>query len=130
MRDERLDRLADLLLNYSLKLKKGDLFEINGGVPAKPLIKALQKSAHAIGAVPFVKLSDDEISRLFFGFIDPANPEASRPAIEAQLEWETKYWDHMVAHVDIGVDENDAELSAVDTTAMTYYRNLRRPLRD
>ena len=25
MRDERLDRLADLLLNYSLKLKKGDL---------------------------------------------------------------------------------------------------------
>ncbi len=130
MRDERLDRLADLLLNYSLKLKKGDLFEINGGVPAKPLIKALQKSAHAIGAVPFVKLSDDEISRLFFGFIDPANPEAARPAIEAQLEWETKYWDHMVAHVDIGVDENDAELSAVDTTAMTYYRNLRRPLRD
>ena len=34
MRDDRLDRLADLLLNSSLKLKKGDLFEINGGVPA------------------------------------------------------------------------------------------------
>lgn len=33
MRDERLDRLADLLVNYSLKLK-GDLFEINGGLPA------------------------------------------------------------------------------------------------
>ena len=44
MRDERLDRLADLLLNYSLKLKKGELFEINGGLPAKPLIKALQKA--------------------------------------------------------------------------------------
>jgi leucyl aminopeptidase (aminopeptidase T) len=60
MRDERLDRLADLLLKYSLKLQPGELFEINGGVPAKPLIKALQKRAHAIGAVPFVKLVDDE----------------------------------------------------------------------
>ena len=44
MRDERLDRLADLLLKYSLKLQPGELFEINGGVPAKPLIKALQKA--------------------------------------------------------------------------------------
>jgi aminopeptidase len=130
MRDERLDRLADLLINYSLKLKKGELFEINGGIPAKPLIKALQKHAHAAGAVPFVKLTDDEISRLFFGFIDPAHPEAAKPVIDAQLEWDTKYWDHLVAHVDIGVDENDAELSAVDTRAMTYYREQRRALRD
>jgi aminopeptidase len=117
MRDERLDRLSDLLLNYSLKLQPGDLFEINGGVPAKPLIKSLLRRAHAIGAVPFVKLGDDEISRLFFGFIDPEHPERARHAIDAQLEWENRYWDHMVAHVDIGVDENDAELSAVDTRA-------------
>ena len=130
MRDERLDRLADLLLTYSLHLQAGDMFEINGGLPAKPLIKALQREAHVIGAIPFVKLTDDEISRLFFGFIDPEHPETAKPAIEAQLEWETKYWDHLVAHVDIGVDENDAELSAVDSRAMTYYRDLRRPLRD
>jgi len=130
MRDERIDRLAELLITYSLKLKKGDLFEINGSLPAKPLIKALQQKAHAIGAVPFVKLTDDEISRLFFGFIDSEHLEAAKPAIDAQLEWETKYWDHLTAHVDIGVDENDAELSAVDTRAMTYYRDLRRELRD
>jgi aminopeptidase len=130
MRDERLDRLADLLLTYSLKLKKGDLFEINGGIPAKPLIKSLIKRAHTVGAVPFVKLTDDEINRLFLGFIDPKDPDASRPAIDAQLDWETRYWDHIVAQVNIGVDENDAELSAVDTTAMNYYRSIRRPLRD
>lgn len=130
MHDERLDRLADLLLNYSLKLKSGDLFEINGGVIAKPLIKSLLRRAHKIGAVPYIKLGDDELSRLFFGFIDPAHLEKSKPAIDAQLEWENKYWDHMVAHVDIGVDENDAELSAVDTRALTYYREQRRALRD
>ena len=130
MHDERLDRLANLLLCGSLGLQKDELFEINGSVAAKPLIKALLKRAHAIGAVPFVKLGDDEISRLFYGFIDPAHPEKARPAIEAQLEWETKYWDHLVAHVDIGVDENDAELSAVDARALAYYRGLRRPLRD
>ncbi len=130
MRDERLDRLADLLLTYSLGLKTGEMFEINGGLPAKPLIMALQRKAHTIGAIPFVKLTDDEISRQFFGFIDPEHPEKAKPAIDAQLEWEMKYWDHLTAHVDIGVDENDAELSAVDSRAMTYYRDLRRALRD
>ena len=36
MKDPRLAQLAHLLLNYSLELKKGELFEINGSVPAKP----------------------------------------------------------------------------------------------
>ena len=130
MRDERLDRLADLLLNYSLTLKKGDMFEVNGGYAAKPLMKALLRRAHVVGAIPYFKVTDDELSRLFFGFIDPEHPETAKPAIDAQLEWETKYWDHMVGHVDIGVDENDAELSAVDSRALTYYRDQRRELRD
>ena len=130
MQDTRLDRLADLLVNYSLNLKKGDLFEVNGAEPAKPLMKAVIKAANRIGAIPFVKLSDDELTRLSFGYIDPEKPEEALDVIHKQLEWENKYWDHMVAHVDIGVDENDAELSGLDTRAYTLYRDARRPLRD
>ena len=130
MKDERLNKLAKLLINDSLELKKGDLFQINGGLPAKPLMKALMTEAHTIGAVPFLKLDDDELARLFFGFFDPNRPEEAKKAIDAQLEWENKYWDHMTAHVDIGVDENDAELSAVDARAMRIYREARRELRD
>lgn len=130
MKDERLQKLAKLLLNYSIAIQKGELFEINGGIPAKPLIKALMQEAHAIGAVPYVKLDDDELSRLSYGYIDPEKPEEARAIIEKQLAWETAYWDHLVAHVDIGVDENDAELSVVDERSLRLYREVRQPLRD
>ncbi|MEG1525712.1 MAG: aminopeptidase [Clostridia bacterium] len=130
MKDERLKKLSELLIHDSLGLQKGELFEINGALPAKPLIKELMRAAHRIGAVPFLHLSDDELSRIFFEFIDPDHPDEAMPAILNQLDWETRYWDHLVAHVDIGVDENDAELSAVDARARTLYRDARKNLRD
>ena len=130
MRDERLIRLAEMLVNQALELKAGELFEINASLPAKPLIKEIMKAGQKIGAVPFVKLTDDELERLFFGFIDPKRPEAAAPAIDAELDWLNRYWDHVAAHVDIGVDENDAELSDVNATARTVYRNAHRKLRD
>jgi len=130
MKDERLHELATLLLNYSLGLQKGELFEINSGIRAKPLIKELIREAHRIGAVPFLKLSDDELSRLAFGYIHPDAPEEARVVIEKQMAWETVYWDHLAAHVDIGVDENDAELSAVNEQSMRFYREVHRPIRD
>ncbi|MBQ3108873.1 MAG: aminopeptidase, partial [Clostridia bacterium] len=69
MRDERLFRFADMLLNYSLGLKEGDLFQINSGIGAKPLIKALMIEAKKIGAIPFLHLEDDELARLSFEWI-------------------------------------------------------------
>ena len=128
--DERLDKLARLLLNYSLELRRGELFEINAALPAKPLIKSLMRAALDVGAAPFVKLTDDELERLSFSYIDPDRPEEAQAVFEKQLVWENAYWDQMAAHVDIGVDENDAELSAVDVRARTLYRNARRALRD
>ena len=80
--------------------------------------------------MPFVRLSDDELTRLGFNYIDPDRPEEAQAVFEKQLAWENAYWDAICAHVDIGVDENDAELSAVDPRARTLYRNARRPLRD
>ncbi len=130
MKDERLTTLAKLLLCQSLRLKPGELFEINGALPAKPLMKALICQAHALGAVPFAKLTDDELERLSFGFIDPDHPDGALAAIHSELKWQNAYWDELVAHVDIGVDENDAELSAVDARARTLYRDARRELRE
>ena len=128
--DERLNRLARLLLTYSLELQKGELFEINAALPAKPLIKAIMREAKGVGAVPFVKLTDDELERLSFAYIDPEKPDEAKAVFDQQLVWENAYWDAMAAHVDIGVDENDAELSAVDARARTMYRTARRALRD
>ncbi len=130
MYDPRLTQLAKQLLRDSLALAPGELFEINGSLPAKPLMAALIKEAHAMGAVPFYKLTDDELERLSFGYIHPDQPEKAMPAIQSQLQWQNVYWDQLCAHVDIGVDENDAELSGADPRALTLYREARKEIRE
>lgn len=130
MKDIRLEKLAHLLLGYSLSLKKGELFEINAGTASKPLIKELMLEAARIGAVPFVKLTDDELTRLSFSFIDPEKPDEARAVVEKQMAWERVYWDALCAHVDIGVDENDAELSGADERAARIFREAHREIRD
>lgn len=127
MRDERLDKLADKLLTESLELKKGEIFKIISGTPANPLNKALLRSAKKMGLYPVIQLDDDELDRLFY---DCIQPEESREMIEKQVEWELKAWEHIAAHVDIGIDENDAELSPVDPKAFSFYRSIRKPVRD
>lgn len=126
---ERMDALAALLLDHAIRIRPGELFEINGALPAKPLIKALLRGAAARGAYPVVELEDDELTRLTLACIDPAHPERTRPMLEKQAAWELAKWERLAAHIDIGVDENDAELSAVDGRAMACYRAARTQVR-
>ena len=63
MKDERIVKLAHNLLNYSCKLQKGQSIIIEASVDAKDLVKELVRQTYQIGAYPFVRLSDGEISR-------------------------------------------------------------------
>ena len=63
MKDERIVKLAHNLLHYSCKLQKGQTIIIEASVEAKDLIKELVRQTYQIGAYPFVRLSDSEISR-------------------------------------------------------------------
>ena len=127
---ERLASLAHLLLTHSLALERGELFEINSGIGAKPLVKALMKEAQTLGAMPFVRLEDDELSRLFYESIDLNNPGAMKSVFAKVEHWEKARWAHLDAHVDIGVDENDAELAGVDPEKLRLYRTAMREVRD
>mgnify|MGYP002674055255 FL=1 len=130
MKDPRLEQLANLLLTQSLKLQPGEIFAINSGAAANPLNKALLRTAKAKGLYPVMRLSDDELSRLFYDCIDPEHPEAMQSNIEKQVAWELNMWESIAAHVDVGIDENDAELSAVNARAMSYFRSFRKRLRE
>ncbi|MGE5632235.1 MAG: aminopeptidase [Caulobacteraceae bacterium] len=54
MVDARLVKLAKVLVNYSLKLKKGDLFVIEGNTFSGPLALEVYKEALAAGANPVI----------------------------------------------------------------------------
>lgn len=51
MKDERLEKLADVLVNYSTKVKKGDRVAISAEEGALPFIKAVARAAVKKGAL-------------------------------------------------------------------------------
>jgi aminopeptidase len=57
MVDPRVDRMADLMVNYSTRIGKGDRVLIEGEPPAAPLIQALFRHVLQAGGHPFLLLS-------------------------------------------------------------------------
>jgi len=63
LKDPRLQKLAETLILYSVRMQAGETVMIYAPVKAKPLIIELLKVIRAHGGNPVVELSDDEISR-------------------------------------------------------------------
>ncbi|MDR0975598.1 MAG: aminopeptidase [Christensenellaceae bacterium] len=63
MKDPRVKKLAAKLLSHSCQLKKGQTLIIEGNESCKYLIIELVNQAYEIGAFPFVRLGNAEISR-------------------------------------------------------------------
>jgi aminopeptidase len=106
MRDQRINTLAKTLLNHSLQLKEGQKVLINAGIAAKPLVKELVKETYALGAFPYVNLTDEEVTReLMLGY--------QREQLEAQTKWDLYRIQDIDAYISIVGQENDAEFSEV-----------------
>ncbi|MFT8322754.1 MAG: aminopeptidase [Bacillus sp. (in: firmicutes)] len=63
MKDQRIEQLAKNLINYSIRLQKGEKVLIENFGLQKELVKALIKEAYAVGGYPFVSLKDNEVNR-------------------------------------------------------------------
>lgn len=64
MRDNRLSKMAKVLVEYSLAIKEGDYFLINGSEVCIPLIREVYKEALLKGAFPEVRIYDEQINEL------------------------------------------------------------------
>jgi aminopeptidase len=58
--DPRVVKLAKVLVHYSLRLKKGDLFRIQGEMATVPLIKAAYAEALGVGAHPYTQIMEPD----------------------------------------------------------------------
>lgn len=107
MRDPRLSRLADVLVNYSAGVKKGDLVRIVGSVIAEPLFIELFKAVLEAGGHPYVQMNSDSCSEAFF--------KLSR---QHQLDYQNPVAQHEVETIDCMIStwavENTRYLSGVD----------------
>ena len=75
MQDPRLEKLADVIVDYSVAVRKGDLVRITGSPVAAPLVAALFGKVVQAGGHPFVRMAPEECQELL---LKPAAPISSR----------------------------------------------------
>ncbi len=123
MKDPRVETLADILVDYSVKVKKDDLVLIRGSYVAEPLIVALYQRCLERGAHPLIRAS-----------LPSAEPVYFKYSQDHQLEyiWETERW--MMENLDVtfGIlsDTNTRHLSKVDPARQVVHSKARKPLMD
>src|SRR5207247_1963194 len=66
MVDPRIEKLAKVLVHYSLRIRRNDLFRITGPSLATPLVRAVYAEALAAGANPYVRVSLEGLEELFY----------------------------------------------------------------
>jgi len=85
MRDQRVEKLAEVLINYSLGVKEGNLFLINSPVVAAPLVKAVVKEALLVGANPYLKLDLEGIDEVFYKYADEEQLKYISPMMRMEV---------------------------------------------
>jgi aminopeptidase len=120
MRDSRLNTLADVLVNYSTAVKKGDLVRINGELPGLPLMEAVYEKVLQAGGNPFVTITTDAMDDIFY-----------RTATDEQLAFVNPVNPFIVEKMDVSIgiwaEENTKSMSNIDPQKQALASQARKP---
>ncbi len=123
MRDARVDKLADILTDYSIPLEPGQKAVVEGTTLAEPLILALYERLLRRGVLVRLEPLLPHAAQVFY-----AN------ANQAQLEylWEADRWvrENVDARFVVLADGNTKQLSRVDPARQAAFSRSRKPLMD
>jgi aminopeptidase len=123
VRDQRAEALAQILVQYSTKVKKGDVCVIQGTTTAEPLVQAVYEEILRAGGLPIMQLATEESAAAFY-----------RLASDEQLDWvpPTAEWTAENADVRIVLmaDANSRALSQADPKKQARSQKARKGLMD
>jgi aminopeptidase len=121
VRDSRAEALAQILVQYSTRVGKGDVCVIQGTTAAEVLVQAVYEEVLRAGGLPITQMTPDGAQAAFF---DLAGDE--------QLDWipPTSQWvaDNADARIAIMADVNSRELSRTDPKKQARVSRARQPL--
>jgi aminopeptidase len=123
MTDSRIEKLAEILVDYSVSVKPGDWVLVRGNMIAEPLIREVFTKVLQAGGHPTVQLSSDGLQDAFF-----------RVASEEQMAWITPVErilnDDIDARITIGGSGNTRAMSNVDPAKFRVVQSARQELFD
>lgn len=86
MRDERLEKLARVLVDYSVEVGEGDQVLLSGGSVAEPAIKAVYARLLDVGAIPITQIGLPGLQELFFAHALDSHYEKTPPITRSIFE--------------------------------------------
>jgi len=114
MKDHRIEKLAKNLINYSIKLQKGEKVLIENFGLQRELVTALVKEAYEAGGHPFVLLKDNQVDRaLLMG--------AQEEHFNIMAEFEANVMSNMDAYIGLRSGNNINELADVPDDKMKIH---------
>ncbi|MFA5629570.1 MAG: aminopeptidase [Dehalococcoidales bacterium] len=121
MRDIRIEKLAELLVNYSVSVQNGDKVRIRGDYLAAPLVKAVYAEVLKAGGHPIVFFEPEGLTEIFYKY---ASDEQLRFIHEPEKIITDKY----DVSISIGADSNTKALTSVDPQRMVTRHQARTEL--
>jgi aminopeptidase len=123
MTNPRIRNLAKILVDYSIKIKKGDTIKISFGIEALELAKECYKLILKKGAFPIANIQAPGFA---FSYYSLATDEMLKkhPKI---AEFEAKHTDGIIS---IGTEYNTKEFSNIDPKKIALRSKVIRPISD
>ena len=86
MRDPRYEKLAGVLVNYSVAVEKGDLVAIQGLPVAAPLISEIYREVLKVGGHPLLRIGLPGLTEMFFKTAKQYQLKFVNPVAEFEVE--------------------------------------------
>lgn len=117
MKDPRIEKLAENLINYSCELKKGEKILIENIGDEVPLTRALIREAYKVGAIPYLTIKNPELERVLL-------EQCTEEQIKDMARYELARMKDMQAYIGIRGGDNVSEKSTVPSDKMKLYMSL------
>jgi aminopeptidase len=121
MRDPRLAKLADVLVNYSTSVSKGQLVRISGPPVSTPLVLEIHRKVIEAGGNPMIRMGPEEAQEIFL-----------KHAAKEQLSFVNPVtlfeYDKMDVSIGLWAEENTRALTNADPEQMRIAESARKPL--
>lgn len=119
----RLEKLADVLIGFSVNLKKGEKVLIDAFDIPRDMVLALVEAARERKAIPFVNLHDARITRKLM-------QGAQEEQFGTMASWQLSQMKKMDAYVGLRGSHNIFEMSDIPGTTMKAAMKRLRPVQD
>lgn len=123
MQDPRLEKLADVIVNYSVAVQKNDLVRISGPIVSSPLVVALYRKVVEAGGHPFVRMMPEECSETLLKLGSDAQLSFVNPLAMKEAE-------DINCSIGIWASSNTKALSNTDPSRQAILQRARRPILD